>query len=140
MWMLYSRAPLGVDLTAEVKAAAIRLPSVRMKIYSWEIVGFVLYKNDFVTAGFSQFKIYTVYVLYVLSRLHSYLLLNLFSYISANVICYDLNNKTVRFVFIKSQFGQPNNIHVITNYKHLTITDDYWLNKFLIRVIHICME
>lgn len=26
------RAPLGVDMTAEVKAAAIRLPSFKMKI------------------------------------------------------------------------------------------------------------
>lgn len=29
------RAPLGVDLTVEVKAAAIRLPAVRMMINSW---------------------------------------------------------------------------------------------------------
>lgn len=42
MVALCCRAPLGVDLTAEVKAAAIKLPAVRMKILRWQTVGFIL--------------------------------------------------------------------------------------------------
>lgn len=49
-WMWCSRAQLGVDLTAEVKAAAIRLPSVRMKIPTWQ------------TADL-QFRVYTMFIL-----------------------------------------------------------------------------
>lgn len=58
--MVYSRARLGVDMTAEVKAAAIRLPSVRMKIPNWHTVGFVLRRRKYFVT-----PLYTVYILYI---------------------------------------------------------------------------
>lgn len=67
---LCCRAPLGVDLTAEVKAAAIKLPAVRMKILSWQSIGFILSKKTLLC-------IYSLFT----CILNNYLLIHWFLYI-----------------------------------------------------------